>query len=424
MRNLIIYCKIVLVLVILGSCTKQASQSNNPIGVPINGTHIKGSIFKGSFLQGSLLFLYELDSSLNQTGKSFNTTIDDNFGNFELRAQNISGKLVRVVGDGFYWNEVLNENSSTRISLTGICKVDTSNKINVNVFTHLERLRVEYLYSKGLSFDSAKSQAITEVLRAFGFENTGVKRSEKINIVGLGDDSKILLAVSSLIQGYRTESEVTELMSDFANDLKIDGKIDNVRIGNDFENHLYYLDTTTVLNNFKSRYKQIYNSELVDGVNMSFVKKFQESTNYNRDKELIEFPEYEIGGSFKNILHPSVNSFSNPLTFLWTNNQLRYIYHFGVTANLKRKGIKIKIEIAYEDNTPIVRLNDPTLNLAFTTGVQEGWLFHKDSIGILTSNGLGLHTTGGFFAQKRRYRINFYERGFFVPSRFKIITLE
>ena len=39
--------------------------------------------------------------------------------------------------------------------------------MNVNVLTHLERPRVEYLYNiKNLSFDSAKSQAVKEVLKA------------------------------------------------------------------------------------------------------------------------------------------------------------------------------------------------------------------------------------------------------------------
>jgi hypothetical protein len=181
---------------------------------------INGSVFKGSFIRGSLLFFFELDSSLNQTGRSFNTTIEDDYGNFSLKAQNLSGKLVRVVGDGFYWNEVLNENSSTRITLTGISRIDSNQTVNVNVLTHLERPRVEYLYSvMGYSFDSAKSQAITEVLKAFGYNNTGIKRAEKVGIFGVGDDSKILLAISTMIQGFRSESEVTTLLNDIAEDV-------------------------------------------------------------------------------------------------------------------------------------------------------------------------------------------------------------
>jgi outer membrane murein-binding lipoprotein Lpp len=193
---------------------------------------INGSVFKGSFIRGSLLNFYELDSKLNQTGRSFNTTIDDDYGNFDIKAQNLAGKLIRVVGDGFYWNEVLNENSSSRITLTALSKIDSNETVNVNVLTQLERPRVEYLYGvKGLSFDSAKTQAVTEVLKAFGFANTGIKRAEKVGVVGIGDDSKILLAISTLMQGFRTESEVTQIMSDFANDLKKDGILDDAAIG-------------------------------------------------------------------------------------------------------------------------------------------------------------------------------------------------
>ena len=271
---------------------------------------INGSVFKGSFLRGSLLFLYELDTNLNQTGRSFNTTIDDDYGNFELKAQNLSGKLVRVVGDGFYWNEVLNENSSTRISLTGICKIDSNETVNVNVLTHLERARVEYLYNiKKLSFDSAKSQAVKEVLKAFGFENTGIKRAEKVGVVGISDDSKILLAISTLMQGYRTESEVTQIMNDFANDIKKDGTLDDATIGNDLETHLYYTDTTAVLNNFKVKYRKLYNADTVNSVDMRFVKNFQNNTTYAKDKDLIEYPSNSYNYSDPNILNSTVTEY-------------------------------------------------------------------------------------------------------------------
>ena len=269
---------------------------------------IDGSVFKGSFIRGSLLNFYELDNSLNQTGRSFNATIKDDYGNFTLKAQNITGKLVRVVGDGFYWNEVLNENSSSRITLTALCKIDSNETVNVNVLTELERPRVEYLYNiKGLTFDSAKSQAVTEVLKAFGYTNTDIKRAEKVGVVGIGDESKILLAISTLMQGYRTESEVTQILSDFGQDLEKDGTLTDATIGNDLATHLYYVDTATVLNNFKVKYRKLYNADTVNSIDMRFVKNFQNNTTYIKDKELFEFPVnsylyYDSYGA-KNILN-------------------------------------------------------------------------------------------------------------------------
>ena len=300
---------------------------------------INGSVFKGSFLRGSLLFLYELDTNLNQTGRSFNTTIDDDYGNFDLKAQNLSGKLVRVVGDGFYWNEVLNENSSTRISLTGICKIDSNETVNVNVLTHLERARVEYLYNiKGLSFDSAKSQAVSEVLKAFGFENTGIKRAEKVGVVGINDDSKILLAISTLMQGFRTESEVTQIMNDFANDIKKDGTLDDVTIGNDLETHLYYTDTAEILNNFKVKYRKIYNADTVNSIDMRFIKNFQNKTNFTKDYDLITYPTLGDKFRYPNILNKEINTPTK------NSENCSNCYNVSLFASM-RKGMKLKVEI-------------------------------------------------------------------------------
>ena len=382
---------------------------------------INGAVFKGSFLRGSLLFLYELDTNLNQTGRSFNTTIDDDYGNFDLKAQNLSGKLVRVVGDGFYWNEVLNENSSTRISLTGICKIDSNETVNVNVLTHLERARVEYLYNTNkVSFDSAKSQAVTEVLKAFGFENTGIKRAEKVGVVGVGDESKILLAISTLMQGYRTESEVTQIMNDFANDIKKDGTLDDATIGNDLETHLYYVDTTTVLNNFKVKYRKLYNADTVNSVDMRFIKNFQNNTAFAKDKDLIEFPENSYSYSEKNILNPNNNS-----VFYDANGGMN---RFSIACTIKRKGLNLKIEIVREDGTPLIPRPGYGCSFNNPLGYIKGWqTANMCNNPTLTTDNIGVYdhyntldNSANTFPLK--VRVNFYEKGFTTPSRFKIIT--
>jgi len=382
---------------------------------------INGSVFKGSFLRGSLLFLYELDTNLNQTGRSFNTTIDDDYGNFDLKAQNLSGKLVRVVGDGFYWNEVLNENSSTRISLTGICKIDSNETVNVNVLTHLERARVEYLYNiKKLSFDSAKSQAVKEVLKAFGFENTGIKRAEKVGVVGVGDDSKILLAISTLMQGFRTESEVTQIMNDFANDIKKDGTLDDAKIGNDLETHLYYTDTTAVLNNFKVKYRKLYNADTVNSVDLRFIKNFQNNTAYAKDKDLIEFPENSYSYSEKNILNPNNNS-----GFHDVNGGMN---RFSIACTIKRKGLNLKIELVKEDGTPLTPRAGYGCSFNNPIGYLKGWqTANMCNSPTLTTDNIGVYDhyntlDNGANAFPLKVRVNFYEKGFTSPSRFKVVT--
>jgi hypothetical protein len=384
---------------------------------------INGSVFKGSFLRGSLLFLYELDTNLNQTGRSFNTTIDDDYGNFDLKAQNLSGKLVRVVGDGFYWNEVLNENSSTRISLTGICKIDSNETVNVNVLTHLERARVEYLYNiKKLSFDSAKSQAVKEVLKAFGFENTGIKRAEKVGVVGVGDDSKILLAISTLMQGYRTESEVTQIMNDFANDIKKDGTLDDATIGHDLETHLYYTDTTAVLNNFKVKYRKLYNVDTVNSVDMRFVKNFQNNTTYAKDKDLISYPDKHNNENIDNILKTNLTTYSF--------SAQPYDRFFSVSAQILRKGMKLKIVILDENGNQLLNNRGGSSFWAPTSFTSRGWATSSlDTRPSLVANEIGSYDRIlGFDVDNltlpKKIKINFYERDLTTPSKSLIVTMQ
>ena len=391
---------------------------------------INGSVFKGSFLRGSLLFLYELDTNLNQTGRSFNTTIDDDYGNFDLKAQNLSGKLVRVVGDGFYWNEVLNENSSTRISLTGICKIDSNETVNVNVLTHLERARVEYLYNtKKLSFDSAKSQAVREVLKAFGFENTGIKRAEKVGVVGISDDSKILLAISTLMQGYRTESEVTQIMNDFANDIKKDGTLDDATIGNDLETHLYYTDTTAVLNNFKVKYRKLYNADTVNSVDMRYVKNFQNNTTYSKDKELISYPDKSNYSLTDNILSASITEFNS--TFLFSNNGVNYYtWNYGMTSKINRKGMKLKVEFLDENDQPLRPTNSNSCLFIWGNVKINGWVNGGCNDNIFKAENINDYDyfnqvdSDWGFARGKKVKINFYEKNYTTPTRSKIVTFK
>ena len=373
---------------------------------------IDGSVFKGSFIRGSLLNFYELDNSLNQTGRSFNATIKDDYGNFTLKAQNITGKLVRVVGDGFYWNEVLNENSSSRITLTALCKIDSNETVNVNVLTELERPRVEYLYNiKGLTFDSAKSQAVTEVLKAFGYTNTGIKRAEKVGVVGIGDDSKILLAISTLMQGYRTESEVTQILSDFGQDLEKDGTLTDITIGNSLTTHLFYIDTATVLNNFKIKYRKLYNADTVNTVDMRFIKNFQNNTTFINNKNLIEYPLNGKSGN-RNIL--SSNSDSETNFFVSSNAS-------EIECVVNQKGLKVKLEF-YDGNN--IRLNGIPQQLGSNLNWQESL---ENGNSILSTTTIGRHSwIGGWETRvsgtpNKRLTIKFFERGNDSPTRIKTI---
>ena len=372
---------------------------------------LSGAVFKGSFLEGSLLNFYELDSNLYQTGKSYNATIEDNFGNYTLQAVGLENSIFRVVGDGFYWNEVLNENSDSRITLTGICKIDSNELVNVNVLTHLERPRFEYLYSqKGYSFDSAKREAVSDVLGVFGFKNTGITRAEKVGVTGIGNDSKILLAISTLIQGFRSESEVTQLFNNIAEDIKTDGILSDSTIGNDIATHLYYMDTATMLSNFKTRYATKYASDTINTLDMSFIKRFQDSTSYTKDKELIEYPEFDRRG-YKNILYSGNTTFTGA--------------KFGVACVVNRKGLNIKVELLNADGSDV-----DGYDFGFPLSLNIGWIISQPSVYIPTyeSDGLGTYDiytnyTGMNPFPYGQHRVNIYYNNFTIPKEVRYIDL-
>jgi hypothetical protein len=211
-----------------------------------------------------------------------------------------------------------------------------------------------------------------------------------------------------MIQGYRTESEVTQILSDIAQDLEIDGTLTDNSIGNDIETHLYYSDTTSILNNFKIKYRKLYEAQIVNSLDMRFIKAFQENTAYTKDKDLIEFPEFERSGRYKNILFEG--------NTIFTGQQ------FGVSCVLSRKGIKLKVEVLNEDGSSPETLG---IGFGFPIGTQLGWEITRTTFYIptYTSTGLGIHDITTGYNDFKVYRVNFYERGFTVPSKVKYITL-
>jgi hypothetical protein len=291
------------------------------------------------------------------------------------------------------------------------------------VLTHLERARVEYLYNiKKLSFDSAKSQAVKEVLKAFGFENTGIKRAEKVGVVGISDDSKILLAISTLMQGYRTESEVTQIMNDFANDIKKDGTLDDATIGNDLETHLYYTDTTAVLNNFKVKYRKLYNADTVNSVDMRFVKNFQNNTTYAKDKDLISYPDKHNNENIDNILKTNLTTYSF--------SAQPYDRFFGVSAQILRKGMKLKIVILDENGNQLLNNSGGSSFWAPTSFTSRGWATSSlDTKPSLVAKEIGSYDRiMGFDVDNltlpKKIKINFYERDLTTPSKSLIVTMQ
>jgi hypothetical protein len=218
---------------------------------------IGGFVQKGPFISGTSILISELKNDLSPTGKLFNTQITDNKGKFEINNIELVSNFISIRADGFYYNEVLGEKSGSQITLYAISDISDKSAININLLSHLEKSRVEYLISQGESFSDAKNQAQSEILAMFKFAIDSIDLSEQLDITKEGNGNAILLAASLILQGHRTEGELTELLSNISTDLREDGVLDESSLTTQLINHAVYLNKTSIRNNLIERYSEL-----------------------------------------------------------------------------------------------------------------------------------------------------------------------
>ena len=74
-----------LTLGLMLSCSAKDENSSSS-GTSSNSSNtVSGYVQKGPFIQGTVITVWELDSNLVQTGRSFTGTIDDNTGSFSIK---------------------------------------------------------------------------------------------------------------------------------------------------------------------------------------------------------------------------------------------------------------------------------------------------------------------------------------------------
>ena len=188
---------------------------------------VSGVSQKGPFLNKTPVMLYELNSSLAQTGDTFLGMTDDK-GNFKIEGIELASPYALLMANGYYRNEVRGENSAAPIMLYAIADMRDRSSVNVNILTHLEYDRVQALVKEeGKSFGKAKEQALGEILKVFGIDGSGFKGSEDMSIFGESESDAALLAISILLQSSLTEGSFLDLLAEFSQKLKETGTWDN-----------------------------------------------------------------------------------------------------------------------------------------------------------------------------------------------------
>lgn len=287
---------------------------------------VSGKVQKGPFVSGANITINELNSDLEQTGKSFSTTIGNDDGNFTLNSVELGSEIALLTVNGYYFDEVNNNTSTGTLNLQAYANISGKNIVNINVMTHVIKERVEKLYATGLTFEQANAQAKEELLQClFGISASGVNDFDQMDISLSGDDNAILLAFSVMMlrYNYTTPAILTEFLTKLRSDFGEDGDINDVQLIEKIYDNVRYLNIIKTRHNLENKYQSLgVNSDLPDYE--KYINKFTEKYSDTLYADFY-YPEFASNAQYNdnpnlniNALYLANTNFSNPnpgLTF-------------------------------------------------------------------------------------------------------------
>lgn len=239
----------IILLTFLFSC------SDDEKGNKTHESNIQGKVEKGPFVKGSTIEIQELNESLSPTGRTFSTTIIDDEGNFSLNNVTLESQYVLLNAEGYFFNEIDGNLSKEQINLQALSDLSDGTSININILTHLKKERLMQLVKQDkLPYKEANSEAQNELLASFGLQKYANKDVSTYSISAGTNESGALIAVSATLLNGRSESQLTEYITNLSNDFKIDGRLSDEHKEDIWKNSTE-LNTTTIKNNIIERYK-------------------------------------------------------------------------------------------------------------------------------------------------------------------------
>lgn len=406
----LIVCISVICLLLLSSCNDDDSPEI------ITKSKLSGFIQKGPFLNGTSISISELKTDLSQTGKSFNSQIKDNQGTFELANVQLSSPFVELKADGFYFNEVTGETSKSQITLLALADVTSINTLNVNVLSTLEKARVENLVAVGLSFADAKKKALSEILAIFSLNKNDIQSSELLDINKSGDDNAILLAISSILQGFRTEAELSELLANLSADISTDGRLDNTVLGTSLISHAKVLNPLKIRENLEKKYQEIGTTAQVPEFE-KYIASFVNNSTFNA-VSLFSYPKIVDDGlnilNDENLVFPSGLGGPPP-------SVTPYSYLSVATI----KGLSLKIKLEYVEGGDLISGYwgyNPSSNINWK--VSDYNFVNNSQTFEVVESGKACNLRMVFMVGNGvKIRISYFENNNLVASRTRIITV-
>jgi len=235
----------------------------------IISAEIRGTGQKGPFLIGSSVSIQELNESFSPNGTSFEVSTSDNLGSFSLKSD-ISTPYIEIICTGFYFNEVTGQNTNTNLTLRTISDVSEQLSANINILTTLAKKRIIYLITQEkLSYSAAKTQAESEVLKIFNTTLQNRIEFEDMDLSKEGEANAVLLAISAILQGNNTVSDLSLLINTIIVDIETDGFLDDQAAKAKITENALNLSIPDVSNNLKAKYE-----ELGAAVNLSDFEPF------------------------------------------------------------------------------------------------------------------------------------------------------
>jgi hypothetical protein len=419
MKKLYEVLSIIIVLSMIMFLTNCKKDKSNLVTTIQN---VIGYAQKGPFINGSSITVYDLQPNLSPTGKSFNSQITDNQGTFKLNDIPLSSNYVSLRADGFYFNEVSGQQSAAQITLYALSDITGKSDININLMTHLEKSRVEYLIKNGKSFSDSKAQAEREILAIFNIQKSDIKTSESLNIAESGDDNGILLAVSSILQGYRSESELTELLSNISEDISTDGVLSSDTLGSALINHAIYLDTVSIKNNLVQRYATIGSKSNISDFG-KYIANFISQTKFKITNPLIIYPPQGINGINILALTDTIYSWGTSSTAFSLATQV------PKSVSLKIKITSLSTSLTYIPPTDTTK-SDTITNHAiwyYSLSSSINWSILGFDYNTYTQtfiNEPGQSCDLQMYFDKGTFLIEYYEMKLSSPTRKKTITIK
>ncbi len=185
--------------------------------------NIAGRVEKGPFIKGTKITIQELDNEFIPTGNSYVTTVVNDDGFFEIRDIELISPYVSLFADGYFYNEVRGDLSSSQITLNSVADLTEQSTLNVNIITHLTRDRIFMLNNQGISLKDAREQAQLELLSIFGLQRYNTKAFNNVSITDGSDESAAQVIISSVLLNNKSEAQFTEFITELVNSFKSSG---------------------------------------------------------------------------------------------------------------------------------------------------------------------------------------------------------